>query len=170
MKEGIVGADPEMLQRAIRVLQTAHTPLLVGLRAKDGDWLSVLAGWQEGGRAFVFLQVNSDKRHGNYSPSVVLRSYLIEALIRQGMHELVFWGSLEGRLKPHTVPAPTVYLYIDKPDVIWRSVRGVVRRLSGKLSPRYTDSFRWIVPLAGASEQVAEEAISEPSYASEASA
>jgi hypothetical protein len=145
IREDIVGADPDMLRRAVNVAATANTPLLAGLRAKNGDWLSLLAGWYEGDRAFVFLQINSDKRHANYSPSVVLRSYLIESLITKGTKELVFWGSLEGRLKPHTVPASTVYMYIDKSDLLWRTFRGIVRHLDRKLPERLTDSFRWIV-------------------------
>ncbi len=145
MHEEVTGTNIDRAKRARAIAESATAPLLVGLRAPDGEWVSVLAGWREGGRAFVFWQVNSDKRHAHYSPSVVVRSYLIESLIASGVRELVFWGGLEGRLKPHTVPVSSVYLYLDKPDFVWRTIRLFVCQLDRVLPSRMKESFSWVV-------------------------
>jgi len=133
MSDGVVGTDLKMLRRAAAMVASTDDPLLVGLQAPDGAWLGALAGWLERGRAFVFLQVNSDRRHARYSPSSVLRSHLIEALIAKGVKELVFWGGMEGPLRRHSVPVANVYVYLDKPDLLWKMFRKVARLFSDTL-------------------------------------
>jgi len=146
MRDEIVGANQELVQRAAALSRLEEKPLLVGLRAADGKWLSVLAGWYEGGRAIVFQQANSDQRHSHYSLSSVLRSYLIESLIPRGITEIVFWGGVEGPLKRHSLPAPSTYVSLDKRDLVWKLFRGTLKQLSRVLPPGISDRFCWIIP------------------------
>jgi hypothetical protein len=146
MRDEVVGADRNLLPRAGALIASAERPLLAGLRSKSGEWLSVLGGWHERGRAIVFMQLNSDKRHPQYSLSAVMRSYLIESLIDRGINELVFWGGLEGPLKPHTQPLAASYVFLDKRDVAWSIFRRIAKQL-GRCLPRCMGEWCcWIVP------------------------
>jgi hypothetical protein len=146
MLDEVVGADRDLLPRAGGLIASAEKPLLAGLQSKSGEWLSVLGGWHDGGRAVVFMQVNSDKRHPQYSLSAVMRSYLVGSLIDRGINELVFWGGLEGPLKPHTRPIAATYVFLDKRDLAWTAFRRVAKQLGCCLPRCIGEWCCWVVP------------------------
>ncbi len=63
------------------MLAVINEPILVGLQAPNGEWLSVAGGWCDDGRATLLFQMNNDREYHRDSVSQVLRSYLIEELI-----------------------------------------------------------------------------------------
>jgi hypothetical protein len=56
----------------------AERPLAVGLRHRDGAWLSVICGVYRPAAGVLVLQLNNDKEFPNYSLSVVMRGCVIE--------------------------------------------------------------------------------------------
>src|SRR2546427_3053532 len=79
------------LQRCLAMIEAMPSRLLIGLRRSNGEWISLAGGWYVGDRAILNMQLN-DRRFGRDSLSLVLRFYLIEALIKRGFRGLVFWG------------------------------------------------------------------------------
>jgi hypothetical protein len=101
---------------------------MVGLKHRNGEWLSVAAGWRSSGRATMFIQLNNDREYGNASLSVVLRAHLIETLIRKGIPELVFWSGSAAPLSRYASPIPAIAVHLDTPAFGWRLFRSVIGR------------------------------------------
>jgi len=144
--QSAIEMDQSALDRALRIVSAVNRPFLTGLRG-CGEWLSIAAGWYELNRAVLFVQMNSDKRHGRSSLSVVLRGYLIEMLIERGIGEIVFWGGA-GALDRYAKPIPTVAVHVDTPRLAWRMVRRSVASLSGTGPARLAFIADWITPRA----------------------
>lgn len=138
LKESVVGADLKGVKRALNIFAAVDRPLLVGLREKNGEWLSILGGWYESDRAIIFFQMNSDKKHARFSLSTVLRAHLIESLIENGTDRLVFWAGVGGPLSRYVKPVPAVAVYVDAQNLAWRTLR------------RFINSHRnWVPALLG---------------------
>ena len=108
--------------RALAMLQASPSRFLVGLRRRDGDWISLAGGWYVGDCAFLALQLN-DRTCARESVSLVMRSYLIEHLIGRGIRKLVFWGGTSAPLSFYTAPREEFTVYIDSRSHPWRLVR-----------------------------------------------
>jgi hypothetical protein len=72
-------------------------PVLAGLAAPDGRLVSVLAGVRAGNHLHLLSQFNDESLHA-VSPSLVLRGYLIEHLIAQGVASIHFVNGTSGPL------------------------------------------------------------------------
>ena len=94
----------EDFERNLSMVAATHRPLAIGLKHHDGRWLSVLGGWYRPGGAVLCFQCNYDCDFDGDSLSTVLRAYLIELLIHQGLKELVIWGDTGLPLSPGTYP------------------------------------------------------------------
>lgn len=141
----VVGADAEGLNRALKMLAAVKRPLLVGLRM-DGEWVSVLGGWHESDRTTVFVQVNDDRGHAKMSLSIVLRAYLIEELIRQGVSSVVFWAGVGEPYFSHCEAGRTLSVFVDRASFSWRIVRRILLRAIVSLPASMADRLRWIAP------------------------
>lgn len=95
-----LSAPPSSVLQAIGIIESAETPLICALRSSTGEWLSVLAGWQEGRRATILIQMNSDLAYPHDSLSLVLRGYVLESLVASGSELLDFWWALWDPLAP----------------------------------------------------------------------
>ncbi len=126
LKQGVVGANFDGIKRALSIFAAVDHPLLVGLRRQNGEWLSILGGWYESDRAVVFLQMNSDRKYGQFSLSLVMRAHLIEALIGKGVQNLVFWAGVGDPLSRYVKPVPAVAVYVDARNFAWRMLRQFV--------------------------------------------
>ena len=51
------------IRRALNVVAAADRPWAVGLKHRNGEWLSVAAGWYSGDCATMFFQLNNDREH-----------------------------------------------------------------------------------------------------------
>ena len=100
LAKDVVGADRSGLTRALNMLSCTKRPIMIGLKGEDGEWVSILGGWYECDRAVVFCQMNNEKDHPDSSLSIVLRGYLIEALIQAGVPKL-FWAGIGQPLLRH---------------------------------------------------------------------
>ena len=134
----------QAIERAMNVLMAADRPWAVGLRHRDGSWLSVAGGWFSGNRAILFLQLNNDRDHDVASLSVVLRAHLIETLIRNGTPELVFWSGCAAPLSRYTSPIPTIEVYLDTPALGWRLIRSMVGKTQPWMPRSIAADVRWM--------------------------
>lgn len=135
-------------ERLIKMAAVADRLLAVGLRHRNGEWLSVMCGVYRPGAGVLLLQLNNDRDFPRDSLSVVLRAYLIESLIRQGMKEFIIWAGTAPPLSRYVTYMPTLGIYLDSPDYKWRCVRGLVSRFGHWLPRQVQADARWIAPFA----------------------
>jgi hypothetical protein len=74
-----------------RSLKDIATPLFMGIKDRDGRWLSMLGGRRHHGGAEILWQMNRSGLSA-YSLSLVMRSYFIEHEIAHGMKKLYMEG------------------------------------------------------------------------------
>jgi hypothetical protein len=127
------------IRRAVDVASAVDHPWIVGLTHRNGEWLSVAAGWHDANRATMFFQLNNDREHAEASLSVVLRARLIETLIAGGTRELLFWSGSAPPLSRYTTPIPAVAYHLDSSTPVWRLARFVIR-MAGRHLATWMDS------------------------------
>jgi hypothetical protein len=132
-------------QRYLAMIEAMPSRLLIGLRGRGGDWISLAGGWYVSGCAFLALQLN-DRARRRESVSLVLRSYLIEQLINRGIRELVFWGGASAPLSFYTVPREEFTAYIDSRSHPWRLVRLACVGLAKVAPVTLGNCLRWEAP------------------------
>ncbi len=125
-----IPTQSNILERSIDLLKAAERPLLAGLHAADGRWLSVITGWREENRVAFFSQLNRDIDHPHDSLSMVLRGYVFESLITAGVHTLDFWWGTAGPLVRYAKPFPTVNVHFESRTPQWRILRRLLAMLN----------------------------------------
>jgi hypothetical protein len=134
-----------IFQQALAMIEASPSRLLIGLRRRGGDWISLAGGWYVGDCAFLAMQLN-DRTYGRESLSLVLRSYLIQQLINQGIRKLVFWNGTHAPLSLYTIPREEFTVYIDSQSHLWHLVRRACVTL-GKLAPlTFSNWLKWEAP------------------------
>jgi hypothetical protein len=127
----------------LNMVAAAHRPLVVGLKHKNGEWLSVIGGWYRPGGAVICVQCNNESDFGPYSLSTVIRAFLIKLLIRQGLSELVFWYGTGAPLSHYAALVPTMDVCLDVTKFPW----GVAKMLASTIQPllpkRLAEAARW---------------------------
>jgi hypothetical protein len=131
-------------ERFLDMVAATHRPLAIGLRHHDGQWLSVIGGWYRPGGAVLCFQCNYDRDFDDQSLSTVLRAYLIELLIGQGLKELVIWGDTGPPLSRYVFYPPTVGVRLDVPTVAWRAARFVISKFGPHMPRRLASAMQWI--------------------------
>ena len=127
---------------------TADRPLAVGLKHRNGEWLSVACGVYRHAAGVLLLQLSNDRDFPRDSLSVVLRAYLIESLIRRGMQEFIIWAGTAPPLSRYVTYIPTLGIYLDSPEYKWRLVRGLVSKFGPWLPKELKLDARWIAQFA----------------------
>jgi hypothetical protein len=145
-KLNVIGAGRNGIRRAMRMLQTAKRPLLMGLRHQNGEWLSIVGGWYEGDRVVVFMQMNNEREFPQESLCIVARSYLIEAAIQSGLQRVVFWAGVGGPIARYCVPVPAQGVYLDARTPLWRATRRIVALTASVLPRKASELANWISP------------------------
>ena len=129
------------------MLAAVNEPVLVGLQAPNGEWLSIAGGWCENGTATLLFQMNNDREYHADSISQVLRSYLIEGLIGSGINDLIFWAGTSAPLVRYAQDIPALAVYLDSRTAGWRLFRMLVSSLAPRLPRRMMKFGMWITPL-----------------------
>jgi hypothetical protein len=135
------------LDNSLAMIEAMPSPVLAGIRRRDGEWISVIGGWLAGDRAIVNMQLN-DRTYGRESVSLVMRSYLIEALIHRGSRELVFWQGTARPLRLYSAYPQVFIAHIDARSMPWRLCRMACRAVN-RLAPASLGKWlreKWIVP------------------------
>ena len=131
-------------EKTLSMVAATDRPLAVGLKHRDGQWLSVIGGWYWPGGAVLCFQCNYDTEFDADSLSTVLRAYLIEMLIGQGLKELVIWGDTGPPLSRYVTYPPTVGVRLDVPTVAWRAARFVISKFGPHLPRRLASAVQWV--------------------------
>lgn len=109
-------------------LRELSEPLIMGLKDRDGRWLSMLGGRRYSGRSEILWQMNRDGFAAD-SLSTVMRSYFIEHEIRHGSTRLYIEGG---------TPQPIRFSFVQETltdlAVVRRSALG---RMMARLSRYY---------------------------------
>jgi hypothetical protein len=137
-------ADYQSIEGYLNMVTATSQPLAVGLMHQGGEWLSVLGGWYLRDGATVCFQCNNEEDFGPDSLSVVLRGYLIEMLIRQGLNELVIWGGTGPPLSRYVSYAPTMDVRLDVTERSWRLARSIISTVGPRLPKRLAAALQWI--------------------------
>lgn len=140
-----------MLQERLNLMLATDRPLAVGLRHVNGDWLSIAGGCYRPDQAVMLLQLNNDREFEHESLSVVLRSHIIEMLIRERFRSLVFWGGTGPPLSRYSRAAPTCLVQLDKRTYPWRAFRRLLWTVGPFLPSGLISSGRRLMPEAFAS-------------------
>ena len=138
--------QPHSIDRLLKMTATANRPLAVGLKHRNGEWLSIIGGVYRPAAGVLLLQLNNDREFPRDSLSMVLRGYLIESLIRQGMKEFIIWAGTGGPLSRYVTHIPTLGIYLDSPEYKWRLVRGLVSKVGPWLPRQLKEHASWIAP------------------------
>jgi len=131
-------------ERSLNMVAATHRPLAIGLRHRNGKWLSVLGGWYRPEGAVLCFQCNHDSEFDADSLSTVLRAYLIELLIGQGMKELVIWGDTGPPLSRYVSYPATIGVRLDVPSFAWRAARMCMAKIGPHLPRRLASAVRWM--------------------------
>ena len=132
------------IENGLKMVAAAGRPLAIGLKHRDGEWLSVIGGWYRPGCGVLCFQCNNDCDFGPDSLSIVLRAYLIESLIAQSLEELVIWADTRGPLSRYVSYAPAVGVRLDLPTCSWRVARLLISTAKPFLPSRLAAVAQWI--------------------------
>lgn len=139
LKKKVTGTKWGYANINMRRIAAAEKPFRAGLKNRSGEWMSVIGGWYESSRQIVFLQFNDDKKYHRSSPSLVMRSHLIESSIANGITEIIFFGGARGHLTDYCERIGTVVAYLDSPNSLWSGLRNTVSFLWGGLPENWRD-------------------------------
>jgi hypothetical protein len=140
--------EPYSIDRYLKMMATAGRPLAVGLKHRNGEWLSAIGGVYRPDAGVLLWQLNNDREFPGESLSVVLRGYLIESLIREGMKEFIIWKGTGTPLSRYVTRIPALEIYLDSPEYKWRLVRGLVSKFGPWLPWQLKWNARWIAPFS----------------------
>jgi hypothetical protein len=127
------------------MVAAANRPLAIGLKHHSGEWLSVIGGWYRPRGAVLRIQLNNERDFGSDSLSIVLRAYLIELLIRQGLEELVIWSETGPPLSRYVSYVPTVGVRFDVPTYSWRLAALFISAIMPLLPRRLAAAAQWVI-------------------------
>ena len=145
LPKGKFAREKANLERCLAMIESMPSRIMVGLRSRNGDLISVAGGWHDGRRAVAIVQLN-DCAFVRASLSLVLRSYLIEDLIRRGTQELVFWEGSSAPISSYSSSPELWIAHIDSRAIRWRIFREAVA-IGRKLAPRASCKWlEWVVP------------------------
>lgn len=109
-------------------LKELRVPLLMGLKDREGRWLSLLGGRRYGGRSEILWQMNREG-HAADSLSTVMRSYFIEHEIAQGSTRMYIEGG---------TPQPIRFSFVEETLIDLAVVRrSPVGRMMARLAKYY---------------------------------
>jgi hypothetical protein len=135
---------PMEIENGLNMIAAARRPLAIGLKHRDGKWLSVIGGWYRPGGAVLCFQCNNDSDFGSDSLSIVLRAYLIEFLIGQSLQELVIWADTRPPLSRYVSYVPAVGVRLDLPTCSWRLARLLISTAKPFLPRSLAAAAKWI--------------------------
>ena len=117
-------ADRVALWR-FRTMRELMEPVVLGVKDKDGRWLSLLGGRRHEGRMEILWQMNRDGLHA-YSLSTVMRSYCIEEEVARGTKRLYLEGGTPHSLHHSFVREELVDLVVMRRSWMAKAMRKLV--------------------------------------------
>lgn len=137
-----MGAERKGIERCLKMSAEAKHPIRIGLRRKNGEWLSILGGWREFDRAVMMFQITNARDYAQNSLCTVLRGYWIEALIARNIRNILIWAG--GPLVRHCWFLPATAVHLDVPTFTWRTLRRLIGWTASFLPWRMRLLGRWV--------------------------
>jgi hypothetical protein len=141
-----IPSQPRAIDRLLDMVAIADQPLAVGLKHRNGEWLSIVGGVYRPEAGVLLLQLSNDRNFPRDSLSVVLRGYLIETLIRRGARQFTIWGGTAPPLSRYVKYIPTLGIHLDLPGFQWRLARRVIAAAGPFLPRSLGPDAQWIAP------------------------
>jgi len=108
-------------------LKELANPLLLGVKDRDGRWLSMLGGRRYHDRSELLWQLNREGFAAN-SLGTVMRSYFIEHEIAQGSRRLYIEGGTENPIRFSFMPENLTDLVVVRRTLVAKAMRMVAKR------------------------------------------
>ena len=102
--------------------------LFAGVRAGDGEWLSLVGGRHHQDQTAVAWQMNREEM-ASYSLSTAMRSYLLEYEVERGTRRLFFDGGTPHSIHHAFATADVAYLVATSRSVSGRLLRRTIVRV-----------------------------------------
>ena len=134
----------QALERLLQMFSAASRSWAAGLRDDKGRWISIAGGCYLGSQPVMFLQLNNDHEFERFSLSLVLRAYLIEHFIQEGVSELIFWTGAGTTLGRYCVYAPALAVSLDKRGHSWRLTRSLASHLASRMPRKLAQDLRFL--------------------------
>jgi hypothetical protein len=142
---------PRALREQIRFVATHDHQFHVTMRNSRHDIVSIAGGFFIDDLALLMYQ-NNDVGYRTLNPSLMLRAYLIEALISQNVHHLAFVGGCSGLLL-HSCEAAAIAeimlvrnaLFANVKHLVSKTIAGPQSRRA-RLSPIYVPTTGFAAP------------------------
>lgn len=137
----------ETHEKHLAMIGAMPSQMLVGLRAsadKNSEWIGLAGGWLEDDRAILVMQLN-DRTRTRESISIVLRSYLIEALIQQGTREIIFWEGTSAPLSAYATYPEMFMAHLDAQSFALRMVRRAWTTARKMAPANFIPLLKWFV-------------------------
>ena len=108
-------------------LQDLKEPVFMGIKDREGRWLSLLGGRRYGDRSEILWQMNRSG-HATSSLGTVMRSYCIKHEIAHGSRRLYIEGGTPHPIKFSFVPEELTDLVVMRRTLIAKAMHMVARR------------------------------------------
>jgi hypothetical protein len=83
--------DPVEFRRQYECACNLSGGFLLGLRNRQGKWLSLIGGWRQGDVTVLHWQMNASG-YEKYSLGTAMRSYFLEHEVERGAKKLIYYG------------------------------------------------------------------------------
>ena len=133
---------PRQLLSMIRLLAAQPRPFQAHLSQLVDHPFSVTGGFIEGDLALMIYQINN-RIFRSLSPSLMLRSFLVQALIERGVRYLAFVGGCVGPLYYQCTDVPAAEALIMRRTSVARA-----KHLACRVIANPKDRLRRLIPLA----------------------
>lgn len=99
---------------------------LLGLRSAQGQWLSLIGGWRQGGTTVLHWQLNA-AGYEKLSVGTAMRSYFLEHEVRRGTRKLIYYGGTPHSMGNSFQPEEVTDLLVRRRSIGALALIGVVR-------------------------------------------
>jgi hypothetical protein len=108
-------------------LSGLRSPLLYGLRDRDGRWLSLIGGRHSDGNMEMYWQINRDDMPSQ-SLSTAMRAFLIEHEVMKGTRRMYVEGGTTHSMSHAFVPEKATDLIVLRQTPLGRVIPALLRR------------------------------------------
>ena len=126
-RQCMYAAPPEVVGWRYDSLQDLEEPIFMGVKNRDGEWLSMLGGRRYLDRSELLWQLNRDGFRV-HSLGTVMRSYFIENEIAHGSRRLYIEGGTPHPIKFSFVPETLTDLVVVRRTLAAKAIRMVAER------------------------------------------
>ena len=130
-RESMYGVSASVAGWRYDSLKELSEPIFMGIKDRDGRWLSMLAGRRYLDRSELLWQMNRDGLWSN-SLSAVMRSYFIEHEVARGVRRVYIEGGTPHPIKFSFMPESLTDLVVMRQTITAKVMQGIAKRYISK--------------------------------------